>query len=59
MVNKETTKAFQVRLPIETWRFLKKIAVDQDRSMASIIEGFVERYKKKIENKLTCSDTNV
>lgn len=59
MINKNKTKAFQVRLPLETWRFLKKIAVDQERSMASIIEACIEKYKKKIENRLTHSDTVV
>ena len=59
MINKNKTKAFQVRLPIDTWKFLKKIAVDQERSMASIIEACVEKYKKKLENKLTSSDTVV
>lgn len=59
MINKNKTKAFQVRLPIDTWKFLKKIAIDQERSMASIIENCVEKYRKKLENRLTSSDTVV
>ena len=59
MINKKTTKAFQVRLPIEIWKFLKKTAIEQERSMANIIEECVEKYKKKLENKLTNGDTKV
>jgi hypothetical protein len=59
VINKNKTKAFQVRLPIDTWKFLKKIAIDQERSMASIIENCVEKYRKKLENRLTSSDTVV
>lgn len=59
MAIKEPTKAFQVRIKRETWLFLKRISAEQERSMANIIEGCVEKYKKKFENKLTDNDTVV
>jgi galactose-1-phosphate uridylyltransferase len=59
MTKKEPTKAFQVRIKRNTWLFLKRISAEQERSMASIIENCVEKYKNKFENTLTESDTNV
>ena len=55
----QDTKAFQIRMPKETWVFLKKKAVDQERSMNDLILSCVEKFKKRYENKLTDSDTNV
>lgn len=46
-------KAFNVRLSKETWRFLKKTALEQERTMGEIVETCVEKYKKRLENKLT------
>jgi hypothetical protein len=53
MKEKKEVKSFQVRLPRETWEFLKKNSVDTDKSMMGIILGCVEKYKKRCEKKLT------
>lgn len=52
-------KTFNMRMPKETWRFLKKVAAEQERSMGEIIISCVEKYKKRLENKLTDQDANV
>jgi galactose-1-phosphate uridylyltransferase len=59
MTKKEPNKAFQVRMKRSTWLFLKRIAAEQERSMANIIETCVEKYKNKFENTLTHYDTDV
>lgn len=46
-------KTFNVRLPKDTWLFLKKTAAEQGVSMTDIIIRCVEKYRKKLENKLT------
>jgi predicted DNA-binding protein len=56
---KQPLKAFQVRLERDTWIFLKNISAQQERSMATIIEECVKKYKKKFETVLTDSDTMV
>lgn len=58
MKNKEI-KMFQMRMPKDMWVFLKKSAIDQEVSMMDIILRCVEKYKKRMENKLTDSDTHV
>lgn len=55
-------KAFQIRIPKESWAFLKKKGVDRELSMNEIIVELIETYKNKcekkinIKNKLTHSD---
>lgn len=56
--NKEL-KSFNMRLPKETWLFLKRQAAAQEVSMTEIIVRCVDKYKKKFDNKLTDDDTNV
>lgn len=51
-------KNFNIRIPKETWLFLKKTAMEQERSMVDIIMSCVDKYKRKCENKLT-GDTHV
>lgn len=46
-------KMFQIRMPKDMWVFLKKTSVDQEISMMDIIVRCVDKYKKRIENKLT------
>ena len=58
-MEKQPTKAFQVRLERDTWIFLKRISAEQERSMATIIEECVKKYKKRFESGLTSSDTVV
>ncbi len=52
-------KTFNMRMPKETWLFLKKQAAAQEVSMTEIILRCVDKYKKKFDNKLTDGDTNV
>lgn len=59
MDKKKDIKSFNVRLPKETWRFLKKVSLEQERSMTDVISACVEKYKRRIENKLTDSDADV
>ncbi len=55
----EKQKCFQMRLTLDLWRFLKKQTVDQEESMNKIILKCLEKYKKRIEKRLTKSDTVV
>ena len=50
---------FQVRLPKESWVFLKNKSAELEVSMASIIIDCIEKYKKKIENKLIKKNIDV
>lgn len=52
-------KHFNMRLPKDTWMFLKRAAAAQEESMTDIIVRCVEKYRKKVEPKLTPTDTNV
>lgn len=49
-------KAFQIRIPKETWIFLKKAAAEQERTMCDIVAECLEKYKRKFEKKLTPED---
>lgn len=44
-------KTFNVRMPKDTWLFLKKTAASQETSMSEIIIRCVEKYRKKLEEK--------
>lgn len=55
----EEIKTFNMRVPKDVWLFLKKQAAAQETSMTEIILRCVEKYKKKIESKLTNDDTHV
>lgn len=52
-------KTFNMRMPKETWLFLKRQAAAQEVSMTEIILRCVDKYKKKFDSKLTDDDTNV
>lgn len=56
---KSNLKVFNIRMPKETWLFLKKTAAAQEVSMTDIILRCVNKYKNKLESKLTDEDTNV
>lgn len=45
----EEYKSFNVKMPKETWRFLKLIAAEKETSMADIIVGQIEKLRKKYE----------
>lgn len=44
-------KTFNVRMPRDTWVFLRNIATETDLSLNSIIIRLIERYKTRKENK--------
>lgn len=52
-------KHFNIRVPKSLWMFLKNDAATNESSMTDIIVACLEKYKKKIENKLTCKNTDV
>lgn len=56
--NKEI-KTFNMRMPKDTWLFLKKTAIDQEISMTDIIVRCVQKYEKRFKEKLTSRDTYV
>lgn len=55
---KETKEVKQllIRMPKETWVFLKNTAIAQETTMNEIVMRCVNKYKKKLENKLTGDD---
>ena len=52
-------KMFTLRMSKELWRFLRTAAINTDKSMAQIIIECLEKYKKKTEERLHKSDTNI
>ena len=43
-------KTFNVRLPRETWAFLRQVSTDTDESLNSIIIRLIDRYRVRKEN---------
>lgn len=60
-MNKEQVdvKHFNMRMPRDLWLFLKHSAASQGTSMTDIIVDCLDKYKKKIEKKLTETDAYV
>ena len=52
-------KTFNLRMPKETWVFLKNYSTSKEISMSEIVLNQVDKYKKRIESKLTYKDINV
>lgn len=52
-------KTLSLRLPKETWNYLKKLAIDRDTTLNELICDHLNKYKEKCEKKLTPTDTNV
>ena len=50
------TKTFNIRIPKETWLFLKKTAIFKETSMADLIVQCVNKYKDKVDESLTLED---
>jgi len=46
------TKHFQIRIPKDLWLFLKQVSIDENLSMAQIINDLVKKKKIKYEKKL-------
>lgn len=45
-------KTFNVRIPQELWTFLKYDSFDKGVSMNSIVTECLNKYKRKMDNKL-------
>ena len=52
-------KNFNMRISKDLWLFLKHEAATKDTSMTDIIVSCIEKHKKKVESKLTRTDTDV
>ena len=52
-------KTFNIRMPKDMWMFLKKASAMQETSMTEILMSVLDKYRKKIEPKLSATDTNV
>ncbi len=46
-------KSFNLRMKKELWMFLKKTAASHEMNMSEILLSCLEKYKRKLENKLT------
>lgn len=58
-IDKNNLKHFNMRMDKELWLFIKNASAAQDISMGDLIINLVEKYKSKIEKKLTTKDINV
>lgn len=52
-------KTFNIRLPVNLWRFLKQFAIEHETTMNAVIVDKIERMKKTQEKKLTDGDAMV
>ena len=52
-------KAFLMRLPRDLWLFLKTTSAEQERSMQDILITCLEKYKKRLQNRLTDDNTMI
>lgn len=50
-------KTFNVRVPVELWKFLKRLSMEKEVSMNSLIIESLAKMKKKYEKLLTSNDT--
>ncbi len=55
----EPLKTFNIRIPRSLWAYVKKMSIDRDQTMNSLLISLLEKQKKKDENKLTNTDANV
>jgi len=46
-------KLFNLRLPKETWAYLKNFSTKHETSMCDIVLTLIDKHKKKNEHKLT------
>jgi len=52
-------KLISIRLTKEMWRFLKQYAFTKEMSMTDIVTNQLDKFKKKIETKLTYKNIDV
>ncbi len=55
----EKVKPLTLRLPMSTWVYLKKLAVDQEITLTGLIVDRLNKYKNTCEKRLTQKDTTV
>jgi hypothetical protein len=55
----EERRFLNIRVPRDIWLFYRRLSVEQGRSMTEIICDRLEKYKKKIENRLNSDEANV
>lgn len=53
----DDVKIFSVRMPKEIWLFLKTASIDSGFTMNDIIVDCMNKYKNKVEKKLTKQNT--
>jgi len=53
MKKEDARKQLLIRMPKDTWHYLKRTAVEHETSMSRIIELCVKKYKKDLQNVLT------
>ena len=58
-MREEDFKAFHLRMPKETWLYIKKSAMIAECSMTDVVVNCLEKQRRKIVNQLTVSDTDV
>lgn len=58
-INLDEMKTFNLRIPKYLWLFLKAESAEKETPMGGIVVDCVERYKKRMENKLTKKNANV
>lgn len=51
IVRAKDDKIFNMRLPKETWMFLKVDSLDKELSMTDIVYTLIDKYKKREEAK--------
>ncbi len=51
-MKKKEIQVFTARLPYETWRLLRMMAVKKDQTMSKIIIDMVEKQRKKYDDGL-------
>jgi hypothetical protein len=57
-LNKEY-KCFNVRLPMDTWRYLKKASMEQFLPMSEIVVNCIRKFERKRKEHLTKDDADV
>jgi hypothetical protein len=55
----EDYKAFHLRMPRETWMYVKKSAMLAECSMTDVVVACLEKQRKKVLKNLTDNDTDV
>ena len=52
-------KSLNLRMKKETWSFLRRKAFDREMSLSALINECLDKYKSKVEKRLTSCDADV